>query len=85
MHDCQLLVIRLGGKAEQPGDEEGLANRISFRQPSHSALPNHVHGFDSLYGPPSGLKGAIALRQPNSFLDCPVILFDYIIEILALT
>src|SRR5688500_6683231 len=40
--------IRLGGEAEQPGDEQSLANRIFFPQPSHSSLPNHVHGFDSL-------------------------------------
>ena len=40
--------IRLGGEPEQPGDEESLADRISFCQPSHSALPNHVHRFNSL-------------------------------------
>lgn len=40
--------IRLGGEPEQPGDEESLADRISFCQPSHSALANHVHRFNSL-------------------------------------
>ena len=40
--------IRLVGEPEQPGDEESLADRISFCQPSHSALTNHVHRFNSL-------------------------------------
>ena len=40
--------IRLAGEPEQPGDEECLADRIPFCQPSHSALVNHVHRFDSL-------------------------------------
>jgi transposase len=40
--------IRLGSEAEQPSDEESLADRIPFCQPFHSTLPNHVHGFDSL-------------------------------------
>ena len=40
--------IRLVGEPEQPGDEESLADRISFCQPSHSALANHVHRFNSL-------------------------------------
>ena len=43
--NCQ---IRLGGEPEQPGDEESLADRISFCQPSHSAFANHVHRFNSL-------------------------------------
>ena len=38
----------LGGEAEQLADEVSLADRISFGQPSHSALPAHVHRFDSL-------------------------------------
>jgi hypothetical protein len=31
-----------GSEAEQPGDEESLANGIFFCQPPHSAFPNHV-------------------------------------------
>jgi hypothetical protein len=76
--------IRLSSEAEQPGDEESLADCISFCQPSHSALPDHVHRFDSLYRPPRALKGALAFGQPDSFLHGAVILFDHIIEILAL-
>jgi NADPH:quinone reductase-like Zn-dependent oxidoreductase len=47
---CKVLSgrIRLGREAEQPGDELSLADRIPFCQPSHSPLPDHVHGFDSL-------------------------------------
>ena len=44
----------LSGDAEQPCDKESLADRVSFCQPSHSALPDHVHRFNPLDRPPSG-------------------------------
>ena len=74
----------LGSEAEQLADEESLADHIPFCQASHSALPDHLHGFDSLQRPPRALKRTIAFGQPNSFLYCPVVLFDHVIEILAL-
>ena len=55
----------LGGESEQLADELRLADRISFGQPSHSALPDHVHGLDTLQRPPRTLKGSIAFGQPN--------------------
>lgn len=76
--------IRSGSEAKQPGDEESLADCISFCQPSHSALSDHVHRFDSSYRPLRALKRAITFGQPHSFLHSPVVLFDYIVEILTL-
>jgi len=76
--------IRLGRETEQLADELSLADRIPFNQPSHAALSDHVHGFDALQRPPRTLKGSIALGQPNSLFDCSVILFNHVIEILAL-
>src|SRR6266849_4616272 len=74
----------LGGEAEQLADKVSLADRISFGQPSHSALPDHVHCFDSLQRSPRTLKGSTALGQPNSFFNRPVVLFNHVIEIFAL-
>src|SRR5260370_38274487 len=74
----------LGGESEQLADEVSLADRISFGQPSHLALPDHVHCLDSLQCPPRTLKGSIALGQPNSFFNRPVVLFNHVIEVLAL-
>src|SRR5260370_1440749 len=74
----------LGRKSEQCADEVSLADHISISQPSHSALPDHVHGLDTLQRPPRTLKGSIALGQPNSLFDRPVVLFNHVIEILAL-
>jgi TonB dependent receptor len=36
----------LRGEAEQSGNKVSLADRITFCQPSHSALPDHVYRFD---------------------------------------
>src|SRR5215471_11361408 len=53
-------------------------------QPPHSPLPNHGHRFDTLQGSPGTLEGAIALSQPDPLLHRPMILFHYIVEVLAL-
>jgi len=45
----------LGRKSEQFADEVSLADHISISQPSHSALPDHVHGLDTLQRPPRTL------------------------------
>src|SRR3989442_806996 len=82
---CRLIVNpELGRESEQLADKARLADCISFGQPSHSALPDHVHCLDTLQRPPRTLKGSIALGQPNSFLNRPVVLFNHVIEILAL-
>ena len=62
-----------------------LAGRITFGQPANSSLVDHVYRFDSLQRPPCALKRTVALCQPDPFLDSPVILLHYIIEVLALT
>ena len=74
----------LGRQSEQLASERRLAERISLGQPFHSALPDHVHCLDTLQCPPRTLKGSIALGQPNSFRHHPVVLFNHVIEILAL-
>lgn len=38
----------LDGESEQCANEATLAERISFGQPSHSPLPDHVHCLDPL-------------------------------------
>src|SRR5258708_22761472 len=70
----------LGRKSEQFADEVSLADYISIGQPSHSALPDHVHGLDALQRPPRTLKGSIALGQPNSLLNRPVVLFNHVLR-----
>ena len=45
-----------GGESEQRVDEKRLTARITFGQPSHSTLPDHVHRLDSLQRPPRTLK-----------------------------
>ena len=45
-------IVELSGEAEQLRNECGLRDRIVFRYPPHSALPDHVHRFDALQGPP---------------------------------
>ena len=47
-------ISELRGDANQLGNESGLRDFILLRHPSRSALPNHMHGFDSLQGPPGG-------------------------------
>ena len=73
----------LGGERRTAQAMKELGDRIRLCHPSHSALPNHVHRFDSLQGSPRGLKGAVAFRQPDSFLHGAMVLFDHIVEILA--
>ena len=78
------MSVQLGSKAEQATNEECLTDRIAFCQPPHWSLPDHVHFFDSLQSPPRALERTVALGKPNSFLHCPVVLFNYIAEIFAL-
>src|SRR5262249_9733069 len=47
-------ISELRGDTKQLGNESGLRDCILFRHPSHSALANHMHCFNSLQGPPSG-------------------------------
>jgi hypothetical protein len=73
----------LGRESEQLADKVRLADRISFGQPSHSALPDHVHCLDTLQRPPRALKRSIAFGQPDAFFNRSMILFNHVIEILA--
>src|SRR3954451_2710544 len=76
--DC-VLATELRGDAEESRNEESLAEHISFAQPSHSPLPNHVDGFDALQGPPRALKRAVAFGQPHTcFHKTMVLLHDII-------
>ncbi len=75
----------LSGDAKQRGDEMRLCNGIRLRHPPRSALANHINGFDPLQRPPRGGKRAVAFRQPNALFHRAMILFNHIIEVLALT
>src|SRR5712692_10587688 len=66
------------------GNEVRLTYRIALGQPPHSTLPNHGHRFDPLQRSPGTLKGAITLGQPDPLLHFSMVLFHYIIEVLAL-
>src|SRR4051812_15492935 len=69
----------LSSDAEESGNEESLAEHISFAQPSHSPLPNHVDCFDALQGPPRALKRAVAFGQPHTFFHTTMVLLHHII------
>ena len=74
----------LGRKSKQFADEVSLADHISTGQPSHSALPDHVHGLDTLQPPPRTLKGSVAPGPAKLAFHRLVVLFNHVIEILAL-
>src|SRR5260370_10322989 len=73
----------LGRKSEQFADEVSFADHISFGQPSHSALPDHVHGLYALQRPPHTLQQSIALGQPNSLLTRLWVLLIHVLECVA--
>ena len=74
----------LGRDAEQLADEASLRHDIFFRDPSHPALPNHVHRFDPLQRAPCRGKGTVPFGQPRPLLHRTVILFNYVVQIFAL-
>ena len=45
-----------GGDTEKGGNKVSLADRVTLGQPPDSTLVDHVHGFDSLQGPPRAPK-----------------------------
>jgi hypothetical protein len=75
---------KLGSDSEELGDEPCFRNNIALCYPSDSALANHAHRFDALESSPGTSKRAVAFCQPGPLFDGSMILFDNIIEILAL-
>ena len=75
---------KLGSDSEELGDEPCFRNNVTLCYPSDSALADHVHGFYSFESSPSTLKGAVAFCQPGPLFDGSMILFNDIVEILAL-
>jgi hypothetical protein len=69
----------LGCEAEELGKEGSLFDTVFSGNPPRSALANHVNGFN----PPQGQR-AISFRQPRAILYRPMLLFDDIVEVLAL-
>jgi hypothetical protein len=61
-----------------------LRDNIAVCHPSDSALANHAHRFDTLQGSSRTLKKAVALGQPGPFLYRSMVLFNDIVEVLAL-
>jgi hypothetical protein len=75
---------KLGSDSEELGDEPCFRNNVALCYPSDSALADHVHGFYSFESSPSTLKGAVAFCQSGPLFDGSMILFNDIVEILAL-
>ncbi|MGA9244959.1 MAG: hypothetical protein WBW03_23620, partial [Silvibacterium sp.] len=75
---------KLGSDSEELGDEPCFRNNVTLCYPSDSPLADHVHGFYSFESSPRTLKGAVAFCQPGPLFDGSMILFNDIVEILAL-
>jgi hypothetical protein len=76
---------KLGSESEEFGDEACFHDNVPLCYPSDSALADHTHRFDAFESSPGTLKGAVSLRQPGSLFDGPMVLFNDVVEILALT
>ncbi len=79
-----LFSLNLGGYPEQAGDEPDLTENISFIHPLHLSFPHEVYDFISLEGSPRTLKRKEAHPRLDESFDKAMILFDQIVEILAL-
>jgi hypothetical protein len=75
---------KLGSDSEELGDEPCFRNNVALCYPSDSPIADHVHGFYSFESSPGTLKGAVAVCQPGPLFDGSMILFNDIVEILAL-
>ena len=75
---------KLGSDSEELGDEPCFRNNVALCYPSDAALADHVHGFYSFESSPSTLKGAVPLGQPGPLLYGSMVLFNDVVEILAL-
>jgi hypothetical protein len=76
--------MMLGCEAEEFGNEGGLFYTVFSGNPPRSALASHVNGFNPLQRPPRRNQRAISFRQPRPLLYRPMVLFDDIVEVLAL-
>lgn len=61
-----------------------MCDGIALRHPPRSALANHIHRFDPLQRPPRRHERAVTFRQPDALLHRAMVLFYYIIQVLAL-
>jgi hypothetical protein len=74
----------IGHSALQPeglADEQNLPNYIGFRQPSHLALPDHMHNLVTLYRSPSSIERPKSLAGIYPPFDRSMILFHNIIQV----
>jgi hypothetical protein len=74
-----------GSDGKKHGNELCFRNDIALCYPSHSSLADHAHGFDAFESSPGTLKRTVTFGQPRPFLYGSVVLFNDIVEILALT
>ena len=74
----------LSCEAEELANEGGLCDAVFSGNPPRPALANHVYGFYPLQRPPRRSQRPIPFRQPRPFLHRPMVLFDDIVEVLAL-
>jgi predicted phage baseplate assembly protein len=78
----QTNLFCIGHSAFQPEgfpDEQSLPQYIRFRQPSHLALPDHMHHFVTLYRSPSSIERSKTLAGIHPPFDRSMILFHNII------
>jgi hypothetical protein len=69
-------------KAEHPIDKPVLHSDVTVPQPPNLALPNLVHRFVTLNGPPRTIELPEMLLGTDPFLDGAVVLLQNVIQIL---
>ena len=74
----------LSCEAEEFANENGLGEAVFSGNPPRPTLANHVYGFDPLQSPPGRSQRTIPFRQSCLSLYRSMILFDDIVEVLAL-
>jgi hypothetical protein len=71
-----------GGNLEEIGHESNLSANIAFPDSFNLSLPDHVHNLIPTDGPPRRVETEEAESGIDPALYEPVILLDYVIEVL---
>ena len=72
----------LQGQPEQFADEPNLTPNIIATDPPNLPFPNHVPRFITPNGSPGGMELSKALRGIDPAFNCPMILFNDVIQVL---
>jgi hypothetical protein len=79
-----LFLFSLGTDSKQFSDEGRLASSISFTHFSHVSFPEQIHDFISLKCSPCRLERKESQPWLHQSFDEAMVLFDQIVQILAL-